>query len=242
MPVTGTIARTVTNIESGARTPISGIVHSVTLLLIIVLAAPLAKNIPLACLAAILIFIAWNMGDWKKFIDVQQFRLPYRITMISVFLLTVTVDLTVAVQVGLILAFVTFVYRISSLSRIENAPIADFPFLEGQEDKVAAYRIYGALFFGAIQLLEKIEQRLPQCAVVLDFKNVIYMDATGMDSLMEFIHHCQTQGVSVYICGLNHQTHDIALRSGLYDKMSSEYFCHDLASGLQKARNTFLMS
>ena len=117
MPVTGTIARTVTNIESGARTPISAIVHSITLLLIIVIAAPLAKDIPLACLAAILIFIAWNMGDWKKFIDVQQFRLPYRITMISVFLLTVTVDLTVAVQVGLILAFITFVYRISSLDR-----------------------------------------------------------------------------------------------------------------------------
>jgi SulP family sulfate permease len=151
------------------------------------------------------------------------------------------VDLTVAVQVGLILAFVTFVYRISSLSRIENAPIADFPFLEGREDKVAAYRVYGALFFGAVQLLEKIEQRLPQCAVVLDFKNVIYIDATGMDSLMEFIHHCQTQGVLVYICGLNHQTHDIAERSGLYDKMRSEFFCHDLANGLQKARNTFLI-
>ena len=160
--------------------------------------------------------------------------------MISVFLLTVTVDLTVAVQVGLILAFVTFVYRISSLSRIETAPIADFPFLEGQEDKVAAYRIYGALFFGAVQLLEKIEQQLPQCAVVLDFKNVIYIDATGMDSLMEFMHHCQTRGVTVYICGLNHQTHDIALRSGLYDKMSAEFFCHDLAAGLQKVRNAFL--
>ena len=240
MPVTGTIARTVTNIESGARTPISAIVHSITLLLIIVIAAPLAKDIPLACLAAILIFIAWNMGDWKQFIDFKQFRLPYRITMISVFLLTVTVDLTVAVQVGLILAFVTFVYRISSLSRIETAPVADFPFLEGQEDKVAAYRIYGALFFGAVQLLEKIEQQLPQCAVVLDFKNVIYIDATGMDSLMEFMHHCQTRGVTVYICGLNHQTHDIALRSGLYDKMSAEFFCHDLAAGLQKVRNAFL--
>ena len=88
MPVTGTIARTVTNIESGARTPISAIIHSLTLLLIIWLAAPLAKNIPLASLAAILIFIAWNMGDWKKFIDFKQFRLPYQVTMISVFLLT----------------------------------------------------------------------------------------------------------------------------------------------------------
>ena len=240
MPVTGTIARTVTNIESGARTPISAIIHSLTLLFIILLAAPLAKNIPLASLAAILIFIAWNMGDWKKFIDFKQFRLPYQVTMISVFLLTVIVDLTVAVEVGLVLAFITFVYRISSLSRIETAQATDFPFLDGLEGKVTAYRIYGALFFGAVQLLEKIEMQLPKNAVVLDFKNVIYIDSTGMDTLIEFMHHCHTQGVSVYICGLNHQTHDIALRSGLYDKMKKEFFCHDLTEGLQKARNIFL--
>lgn len=239
MPVTGTIARTVTNIESGARTPISAIIHSLTLLLIIWLAAPLAKNIPLASLAAILIFIAWNMGDWKKFIDFKQFRLPYQVTMISVFLLTVIVDLTVAVEVGLVLAFITFVYRISSLSRIEMAQASDFPLLAGLEEKVSAYRVYGALFFGAVQLLEKIEMQLPKNAVVLDFKNVIYIDSTGMDTLIEFMHHCHTQGLSVYICGLNHQTHDIALRSGLYDKMKKEFFCHDLTEGLQKARNIF---
>jgi len=239
MPVTGTIAQTVTNIESGARTPISAIIHSLTLLLIIWLAAPLAKNIPLASLAAILIFIAWNMGDWKKFIDFKQFRLPYQVTMISVFLLTVIVDLTVAVEVGLVLAFITFVYRISSLSRIEMAQASDFPLLVGLEEKVSAYRVYGALFFGAVQLLEKIEMQLPKNAVVLDFKNVIYIDSTGMDTLIEFMHHCHTQGLSVYICGLNHQTHDIALRSGLYNKMKKEFFCHDLTEGLQKARNIF---
>lgn len=97
----------------------------------------------------------------EKFIDVQQFFLPYRVTMMNVFLLTVIVDLAVAVQMGLILTFVTFVYRSLSLLRIESAPVTDFRFLEGQEDKVAAYRIYSALFFGAIQLLEKIEQWLP---------------------------------------------------------------------------------
>ncbi len=241
MPVTGTIARTVTNIESGARTPISAIVHSLTLLIIILLAAPLAKNIPLACLAAILIFIAWNMGEWNKFIDFHQFRLPYRITMISVFLLTIMVDLTVAVEVGLLLAFLTFIYRISSLSRIEPAQANNYPFLEGLEGKVAAYRIYGALFFGAVQLLEEIESNLPENAVVLDFKNVIYMDSTGMDSLSEFIHHCHLRGVSLYICGLAHQPHDIANRSGLYQKMKTEFFCHDLPTGLQKAKDSLLV-
>jgi SulP family sulfate permease len=237
MPVTGTIARTVTNIESGARTPISAIVHSLTLLTIILFAAPLAKNIPLACLAAILIFIACNMGQWNKFIDFHQFRLPYRITMISVFLLTVTVDLTVAVEVGLLLAFITFIYRISRLSRIEVAQSQEYSLLNGLEGKITAYRIYGALFFGAVQLLEEIENKLPENAVVLDLKNVIYIDSTGMDSLSELIHRCHEQGVSIYICGLAHQPHDIASRSGLYQKMGAEYFCHDLQTGLQKAKN-----
>lgn len=100
MPATGTIARTVTNIESGATTPVAGVVHSLTLLLVVLFAAPLAKDIPLASLAAILMYVAWNMGEWKKFIDLKQFRLPYRLTILSVFLLTVILDLTVAVQVG----------------------------------------------------------------------------------------------------------------------------------------------
>lgn len=242
MPVTGTIARTVTNIESGARTPISAIVHSLTLLIIILLAAPLAKHIPLACLAAILIFIAWNMGEWKKFIDFHQFRLPYQITMMSVFLLTIMVDLTVAVEIGLLLAFLTFIYRISSLSRIEPAQVNDYPFLKGLEGKVAAYRIYGALFFGAVQLLEEIESNLPENIVILDFKNVIYMDTTGMDSLFEFIHYCHLRGVSIYICGLAHQPNDIAKRSGLYQKIKAEFFFHDLPTGLQKAKDSLSVS
>jgi len=164
--------------------------------------------------------------------------IEYRITMISVFLLTVMVDLTVAVEVGLLLAFLTFIYRISSLSRIERAQAQDYPFLEDLTGKVAGYRIYGALFFGAVQLLEEIENNLPQNAVVLDFKNVIYIDSTGMDSLSELIHHCHKQGLTVYICGLAHQPHDIAKRSGFYQKMNADYFCHDLQAGLQKARQS----
>jgi SulP family sulfate permease len=87
-------------------------------------------------------------------------------------------------------------------------------------------------------LLEEIENNLPQNAVVLDFKNVIYIDSTGMDSLSELIHHCHKHGLTVYICGLAHQPHDIAKRSGFYQKMNADYFCHDLQAGLQKARQS----
>ncbi len=170
MPATGTIARTVTNVKSGASSPVAGMVHAVTLLVVIVVAAPLAFHIPLPALSAILVFVAWNMGDWRAFAQLQQFRLPYRSTLLVVFGLTVLVDLTVAVEVGLIAACLTFIYRISSLTRSEC--VLETP-------QVQAQSLYGALFFGAVQLLEHLELQLPHQALVLDFKNVIYLDSTG---------------------------------------------------------------
>ncbi|QWE10145.1 SulP family inorganic anion transporter [Polynucleobacter sp. es-EL-1] len=232
MPATGTIARTVTNVQSGARTPIAGIVHSLTLLVIILFGAPLAKNIPLASLAAILMFVAWNMGEWRKFIDLKQFRMPYRITMLSVFLLTVVLDLTVAIQVGLLLAFVTFIYRISSLSRSESVNPQDFPALQNQEGKITALRLYGSIFFGAVKLIEKIETELPTKALVLDFKNVIYIDVSGMDAILELERTCKSQGVKLIICGLAHQPHEMAARAGLFELVPADCIYPDLAKGI----------
>ena len=104
MPATGTIARTVTNVKNGSSSPIAGIVHVLTLLMVVWVAAPLAGGIPLAVLSAILMFVAWNMGEWREFANLRQFRIPYRVTLLAVFVLTVVVDLTVAVEVGLIAA------------------------------------------------------------------------------------------------------------------------------------------
>lgn len=235
MPATGTIARTMTNIESGGNTPISGIVHALTLLTIVLFAAPLAKNIPLASLAAILMYVAWSMGDWKKFIDLKQFRLPYRITILSVFLLTVTVDLTVAVQVGLLLAFITFIYRISSLSRCERAEGKDFLILENLRGQIDAYRIYGAIFFGAVKLLEKIEENLPTQTLLLDLKNVIYIDTSGMDTIMELAHLCKVRNIKLIICSLDHQPLEMAERSGFLEKLPRDCICQDLYTGIEVA-------
>ena len=238
MPATGTIARTVTNIESGGNTPLSGIIHAITLLAIVLFAAPLAKNIPLASLAAILIYVAWNMGEWKKFIELKQFRLPYRITILSVFALTVVLDLTVAVQVGLLLAFITFIYRISSLSRCERADGKDFPGLENTQGSIDAYRIYGAIFFGAVKLLEKIEEKLPTETLLLDLKNVIYVDTSGMDTIMELAHLCQIRNIKLIICGLDHQPLEMAERSEFSAKYPQVCFCSDLYSGIELATHS----
>jgi SulP family sulfate permease len=234
MPATGTIARTVTNVKSGGRTPVAGMVHALTLLLVVWVAAPLANHIPLATLAAILMFVAWNMGEWHAFTDLKQFRLPYRITLLAVFLLTVMVDLTVAVEFGLFAACVTFIYRISNLSRIEALTSKDTPKLAQQEGQISAYRLYGALFFGAVKLVEAIEDKLPEKTLVLDLKNLIYIDSSGADALMALARICHKKQVRLIVCGLSHQPLDIARRTGFLELVGQNVL-QDYESGLDTA-------
>mgnify|MGYP000853744615 FL=1 len=234
MPATGTIARTVTNVKSGGRSPVAGIVHALVLLGVVWVAAPLANHVPLATLAAILMFVAWNMGEWHAFTDLKQFRAPYRISLLGVFLLTVMVDLTVAVQFGLFAACITFIYRISSLSRVEELTDIDAPLLSNQQGQVRAYRFYGALFFGAVKMVEAIEDELPQKAVVLDLKNLIYIDSSGADALVALAQVCQKKHVRLIICGLNHQPMDIAKRTGLLNLVDSKVW-PDWSSALESA-------
>ena len=221
MPATGTIARTVTNVQSGGRSPIAGIVHALTLLGVVWVAAPLANHVPLAALAAILMYVAWNMGEWHAFKDLKLFRTPYRVTLLAVFLLTVMLDLSVAVEFGLFAACLTFIYRISNLSRVEELGHTDAPALLNQQGQVRAYRFYGALFFGAVKMVEAIEDDLPQKALVLDLKNLIYIDSSGADALLALAQICQKKQVRLILCGLKHQTLDIASRTGLLQKVGS---------------------
>ncbi len=229
MPATGTIARTVTNIKNGGNSPIAGVVHAVTLLLIMLLAAPLAKHIPLAAMAAILMFVAWNMGEWREFLHLRNYRLPYRVTLIGVFVLTVIFDLTVAVEVGLVAACLTFIYRISSLSRSERVEI------KNPTTGVATYRLYGALFFGAVKLIEAIQDDLPAKVLVLDMKNVIYMDTSGVDAMHDLARACAKNHVQLLLCGLIHQPRDIAHRSGLMDRVGENNLYKDMYSGVEAA-------
>ena len=235
MPATGTIARTVTNIKNGGTSPIAGIVHALTLLLIMWLAAPLAGKVPLAALSAILMFVAWNMGEWREFAHLRQFRMPYRITLLAVFFLTVVVDLTVAVEVGLLAACLTFIYRISSLSRAEEVHADQQPQLAGHEGAVQVHRLYGALFFGAVKLVEAIEANLPSRVLVLDLKNLIYIDSSGADTLLTLARACQKKEVRLILCGLAHQPLDIVQRCGLFTLVTPEDQAVDLAQGLSLA-------
>ena len=241
MPATGTIARTVTNVKSGGRSPIAGMVHALVLLAVVWVAAPLANHVPLPALAAILMFVAWNMGEWHAFKDLKQFRMPYRITLLAVFLLTIMVDLTVAIEFGLFAACLTFIYRISNLSRVEPLGPTDSPLLQNQHGQVSAYRFYGALFFGAVKLVEAIEENLPQKSVVLDLKNLIYIDSSGADALLALAKNCQKKQVKLIICGLHHQPLDIARRTGLLSAIGPTVW-PDWPSALEAALEVAVLS
>jgi SulP family sulfate permease len=235
MPATGTIARTVTNLKNGGNSPIAGMVHAITLLLVMLVAAPLAGDVPLAALSAILMFVAWNMGEWREFVHLRQFRMTYRVTLLLVFALTVIVDLTVAVEVGLIAACLTFIYRISSLSRAEQVHAITHPELTGHEAQVQAHRLYGALFFGAVKLVEDMEEHLPEQALVLDLKNLIYIDTSGADALMALARTCRKKQVRLIVCGVDHQPLEMMQRCGLLVQLPESDLHPDLSQGLAAA-------
>ena len=209
MPATGTIARTVTNIRAGATSPVAGIVHALTLALVVLAAAPLAKHIPLAVLAGVLLFVAWNMGEWKEFARLRQFSNHYRLMMLSTFFVTVIFDLTVAVELGLVLAVVLFVRRQGSLFQAE--PLAAGP-------ATLHYRLYGSLFFGAISKVDPIMAAVESAAgpvhVVLEAHQLISLDTTGLDALEQLHKALSKRGGSLSMPGLHGQPLSIVERSG----------------------------
>ncbi len=210
IPATGTIARTVTNVRSGATSPVAGMVHALVLLLIVLVAAPLAVHVPLPVLAGILLSVAWNMGEWQAFAHLRQYHYTYRIILVGTFLLTVIFDLTVAVEVGLVLACLFFIYRMSTLFRIEASELPGLP------ADVRLCRLYGSLFFGAVGKVEDLPEQLPASVkvVVLETSRLISMDTSGLDALVQLQRTLARKQVRLVLCGLNEQPLSLMRRSG----------------------------
>lgn len=223
MPATGTIARTMTNIKNGGTSPIAGMVHALVLLLVVLIAAPLAQYIPLAALSAILIFVAWNMGQWREFIRLKSFRRPYRVLLVTVFILTVVMDLTVAITVGIVLACVIFIYRISSLSVVDKKELPTTL----QQSGIEEYRLTGAIFFGAVHLIDQFITHTPTKALVLDFSSVIYIDSSGGELMQELLRTYQEKHIPIFMYGLRPQPYDLLKRTGWLDKLGHEYVYQD---------------
>lgn len=236
LPATGTIARTVTNIRSGASSPIAAIVHALVLLIIIMIAAPLAADVPLCVLAAILMYVAYNMGEWHEFARLRNFSLNYRVLLVATFALTVIIDLTVAVEVGLVLACVFFIYRISSLTRIEPIPAKALfgPLPAG----VQAYSVFGSLFFGAVGKLEGLldASNFPKVAMILELHQLINLDTTGLDALEAVHRSLLRSGSHLIICGANRQPLSLMQRTGFMERLGPENCLPDLLAALQRAQ------
>ena len=250
LPVTGTIARTATNAKAGAKTPVSGMIHAVVILLIMLMAAPFASHIPLACLAGILLYISWNMFDVAEFKRLKQFNITYKFILLGTFFLTIIFDLTVAVQVGLVLACIFFIYRISSLTQIEKLELPeDFDSdddlaLQDEfdlKDSVAAYGIYGSLFFGAIDKIEDLidptrpDQKIPK-VMILEMHQLINIDTSGIDALKALNKSLKKLGSTLIVCAANAQPASLMARSGFIDEIGEENCLTDLSSAFLQAK------
>src|SRR5262245_22904628 len=235
---TGTIARTMTNVRSGARTPVAGMVHALGLLVVALAAAPLARHIPLATLAAILIYVAYYMGEWHEFVRLRHFSNYYRAILLSTFLLTVVVDLTLAVQVGLVLACLFYIARISGLTRVEPIRELEEKAAEVDARRVEAFRISGSLFFGAVSKMDGLldpKRPLPR-VMILDLSQLLNMDNTGLEAL-ETLHDTLRKRRSVLVlCGLQEQPRWLVTRSGFADSLGAHNIVPTLGDGWRRAR------
>jgi SulP family sulfate permease len=239
---TGAIARTSTNVKTGGRTPIAGIIHAVVLLAIVLVAAPLASYVPLATLSAIVMVVAVNMGEWHEFLELRRYSYNYRVILLATFFVTVVFDLTIAVELGMVLASLFFIYRMSELTRIERLPLAQeahepkFLYLDGSM-RIAAWQMFGSLFFGAVNKLEELldpREGHPEI-VILDMTRLIQLDTTGLEGLENLRDKLHKRGCTLIVCGLNSQPGSLLFRSGFIDRLGDDNVSHDLSSAVLRA-------
>jgi len=246
IPATGAIARTATNVRSGATSPISGIVHAFTLLLIILLAAPWAQYIPLASLAAILLIVAINMGEWEVFKRLKSYPRHDLVVLLVTFLFTVIFDLTVAVEVGLLLAAIFFIRNMTELSDVklseEHMAMPD----DGEATRarkmappgVLIYRLYGALFFGVADKLESVlhQQHAEPEVLVLNMSEVISMDASALHVLESLHQKLQKRGKHLILCGPHTQPYFLMHQSEFLQRVGKENIVANLEDALHRSR------
>jgi sulfate permease, SulP family len=245
IPATGAIARTATNIRAGARTPVAGVIHGFTLLLIVVVAAPLAHFIPLATLSAVLFVVAYNMGEWKEIgIIVRLSKADIAVWAVT-FALTVLADLTVAVEVGIVLAALLYIYRISQTTTV--APVTQEYIQDGRphvlQDKhlpwyVAILRIHGPFLFGTTEKLAEATADLGSlpAVVIVRLRNMTALDATGLHALEVFANRLRKSGRTLLLCGARDQPARLLQKADFIEHIGRENVLPHIESALRRAQ------
>ena len=247
IPATGAIARTMANINNGGRTPVAGIIHAVVLLLILLLLMPLAKYIPMGCLAGVLAVVAYNMSGWRTFKALLRNPKADVTVLFITFFLTVVFDLTVAIEAGLVIACVLFMHRVMETTEIsvvkdEIDPNKDTGADTHEEhivipDGVEVYEINGPYFFGIATKFEEIMARLgdrPKVRIIR-MRKVPFIDSTGIHNLENLCLMSQKEKITIVLSGVNEKVHQALQKSGFYELLGEENICPNINVALERA-------
>ena len=244
LPATGAIARTATNVRAGAKSPVAGMIHALTLLAVILFAAPLVKNVPLAALAGILFMVAYNMGDWAEIPEILKLTKADIAVWLLTMSLTVFADLTLAVEVGMILAAFTFIRKISqttTVSRVTDDYIEDgrAHILQDKDipDYAAVYRIHGPFLFGVTDKIATITENVSSLPpiVIVRLRNMTAIDATGIAALEELAEILQKSGRSMLVCGARPQPAALMREAGFERHIGEDNICPSINEALKRA-------
>jgi SulP family sulfate permease len=242
IPATGAIARTAANVKNGGRTPIAGMVHSITLVLILVVLMPYAALIPMPCIAAILFMVAYNMCGWRSFVNICK-SAPKSdiIVLVTTFVLTVVFDLVVAIEVGILLAAILFMKRMSDVTEVEGWKYVDD---EDDPDSISlrvvpehtlVYEISGPMFFAAADKILKIAVHEDTKCLVLRMRSVSAIDATAMHSLEELYEKYEKKGIKIILSHVNEQPRSVMDKAGFTQKIGVDNFCSHIDEALARA-------
>jgi SulP family sulfate permease len=247
IPATGAIARTVTNIKNGGRTPIAGMIHAVTVLVLMLLFGPWIGKVPLACLAGILMVVAYHMSEWRSFGELLQGSWGARAVLLVTFFLTVLIDLSAAIQIGVVLSAFLFMERMSHVTNIKYLAkeIEDDDRNGDQLSKiivppgVQVYEINGPLFFGAANHFDEIDRMVSEKPRVriLRFRDVPLIDSTGMHALKSFYRKCRKSGIPLIVTGLHLQPLNDLVKSDLYDLIGEDNVFSGMKEAVERAKS-----
>ena len=248
IPATGAIARTMTNINNGGRTPVAGIVHAVVLLLIFLFLMPLAQYIPMACLAGVLVVVSYNMSGWRTFKELLRNPKSDVGVLLVTFFLTVIFDLTIAIEVGLLLACLMFMKRMAESTQISVITDDLDPNKESDielheehltiPDRVEVYEINGPYFFGIANKFEEEMIRIgdrPKVRIIR-MRKVPFVDSTGIHNLTNLCRMSQREGIIIVLSGVNPRVHETLEKAGFYELLGKDNICSNINEALAKAR------
>ncbi|MDR2120884.1 MAG: STAS domain-containing protein [Tannerella sp.] len=247
IPVTGAIARTMTNINNGGRTPVAGIVHAVVLSLILLFLGPLTRHIPMACLAGVLTVVSYNMSEWRTFRSLLKNPKSDVTVLLTTFLLTVIFDLTIAIEIGLLLAMLLFMRRMMETTKVsvstEHINLSEDAEMVHDEDVlkvpegVEVYEINGPFFFGIANKFDECMRRMGNKPVVriIRMRKVPFMDSTGLHNLESLCRLSQKDNIAIILSGVNPKVHELLIKNGMDRRIGNENICSHINEALAKA-------